>query len=47
MKLGFLGKVDTLKGKDMKSDCKMPLVLFLDWGTRFQASNKGIVITLL
>ena len=47
MKFGFLGKADTPKGKDMKSDRKMLLELFLGWGKRPQASYRAISISSL
>ena len=38
MKLGFLWGVDTLKGRGRKSDCKIPLLQFLDWDAGLQAT---------
>ena len=47
MKLCSQGQFDTLKRLDVGINCKMPPVLFLDWGTRFQSSKRVVLITSL
>ena len=39
MTFGFLRKVNTVVGKNMKSDCKIPFVIFLDWALASRPVN--------